>query len=103
MAGLEHAGCEARPFHQLFWALEIGDIHDFSEENGFEGQEVPEIPSNMVKRRTFAKQMSIEEAASQLDLSKQDILVFINSDSVQVNVLYRRKDGEMEWVEPHPK
>jgi hypothetical protein len=30
-------------------------------------------------------------------------LVFINSDSGQMNVVYRSKNGGYGWVEPHPK
>jgi len=55
------------------------------------------------RKRTIAKPMSLEEAVSQLTLSKQDFLVFINSDSGQMNVVYRSKDGDYEWVEPYPK
>ena len=69
----------------------------------FEGIEETDLPPTIQKRRTLAKPMSIEEAAGQLSLSQQDILVFINSDSGQMNVLYRRKDGSVEWVEPHSK
>jgi putative sigma-54 modulation protein len=47
--------------------------------------------------------MLLEEAVSQLTLSKKDFLVFINSDSGQMNVVYRSKDGSYEWVEPRPK
>jgi len=73
------------------------------EGESIEKKEEMEIPSIVKRRHTLAKPMSIEEAAAQLSLSKQDILVFINSDSGQMNVLYRRKDGGIEWVEPHSK
>ena len=73
------------------------------EGDAFEEKEEVEIPSIVRRRRTLAKPMSVEEAATQLSLSRQDILVFINSDSGQMNVLYRRKDGGIEWVEPHSK
>jgi putative sigma-54 modulation protein len=68
-----------------------------------EGKEEGDIPPLIQKRRTIAKPMSLEEALSQLTLSKKDFLVFINSDSGQMNVVYRSKDGGYEWVEPHPK
>jgi putative sigma-54 modulation protein len=44
--------------------------------------------------------MSLEEAVAQMDLSQKDFLIFINSDSEQMNVLHRGKDGGYEWVEP---
>ena len=57
--------------------------------------------SPLIRRKhTFAKPMSLEEAVSQLSLSKKDFLVFINSDSGQMNVLSRSKGGGYEWVEP---
>jgi len=74
-----------------------------SVESALEGKEEGEIPSVIQRRYTLAKPMSLEEAVAQLDLSKKDFLVFINSDSGQMNVLYHGKDGGVEWVEPHPQ
>ncbi|MEW6374583.1 MAG: ribosome-associated translation inhibitor RaiA [Thermodesulfobacteriota bacterium] len=74
-----------------------------SGEDGLVDKGEEEIFSIVQRRRTLAKPMSLEEAVAQLNLSKEDFLVFINSDSEQVNVLYRSKDGGVEWVEPHPK
>jgi len=68
-------------------------------ERGEEG----DTPFRIQRKRTIAKPMSLDEAVSQLALSKEDFLVFINSDSVQMNVVCRSKDGSYEWVEPHPK
>lgn len=68
------------------------------------GEEKEEDLSPLVRRRrTVAKPMSLEEALSQLHLSKRDFLVFVNSDSEQLNVVCRSQDGGYEWVEPHPK
>jgi putative sigma-54 modulation protein len=66
----------------------------------FENREEMEIPSITQRKHILAKPMSLEEAVAQLDLSQEDILVFINSDSEQMNVLRRSKDGGYEWVEP---
>jgi putative sigma-54 modulation protein len=68
-----------------------------------ERKEEGDIPSLIQRKRTIAKPMSLEEAFSQLYLSKKDFLVFINSDSGQMNVVYRSKTGGYGWVEPHPK
>jgi putative sigma-54 modulation protein len=67
----------------------------------FKGREERGIPSITQRKHTLAKPMSIEEAVAQLDLSKEDFLVFINSDSEQMNVIRRIKDGSYEWVEPY--
>jgi putative sigma-54 modulation protein len=48
-----------------------------------------------------AKPMSVEEAVMQMDLLHKDFLVFIDADSGDINVLYRRKDGNFGLIEPH--
>ncbi len=68
-----------------------------------EEKEEGDLSSLVQRRRTVAKPMSLEEALSQLRLSKKDFLVFFNSDSGQMNVVYRSKDGSYGWVEAHPK
>ncbi len=70
---------------------------------GEEKEEEEDLSSLVRRRRTVAKPMSLEEALSQLRVSKKDFLVFVNSDSEQMNVVYRSQDGGYEWVEPHPK
>ena len=66
-------------------------------------EEGEEISSLIRKRRRIVKPMSVEEAASQMNLLQQDFFIFINSESGQVNVLSRRKDGGYEWIEPSLK
>jgi putative sigma-54 modulation protein len=66
-----------------------------------EMREETEIPSITQRKHTLVKPMSLEEAVAQLDLSEEKFLVFINSDSGQMNVLHRAKDGGYEWVEPY--
>ena len=59
---------------------------------------------SLIRRKSIlAKPMSLEEAISQLSFSKKDFLIFMNSDSGQMNVITRSKDGGFEWVEPHSK
>jgi putative sigma-54 modulation protein len=44
--------------------------------------------------------MSAEEAVLQLDLVGHDFFVFVNADTGEVNVVYRRKDGGYGLIEP---
>ena len=50
--------------------------------------------------KILAKPMDPEEAAMQLDMSMQDFLVFRNSRSREINVIYKRKDGNLGLIEP---
>jgi len=65
----------------------------------FGQEEDRDLLSSIRRRRVSAKPMTVEEALEQLRLSKDELVIFINSDSGQMNVLYRRNDGTLEWVE----
>jgi len=47
-----------------------------------------------------AKPIDPEEAAIQLSGSQQDFLVFRNSRSKEINVIYKRRDGNLGLIEP---
>lgn len=48
-----------------------------------------------------AKPMSVDEAVMQMDLLHKDFIVFTDSGSSEIHVLYRRKDGNYGLIEPH--
>ena len=50
--------------------------------------------------KMIAKPMDPEEAAMQLNLSRQDFLVFRNAKSREINVIYKRGDGNLGLIEP---
>ena len=47
------------------------------------------------------KPMDVEEAVLQMDLVNNNFLVFTNSQTNRVNVLYRRKDGHYGLIQPN--
>ena len=47
--------------------------------------------------------MDIEEAVMQMDLLHKDFLVFTDSTSEDINVVYRRKDGNYGLIVPQSK
>jgi putative sigma-54 modulation protein len=46
------------------------------------------------------KPMSAEEAALQLELIGHDFFVFRSEDSLELNVIYRRRSGGYGVIEP---
>ena len=53
------------------------------------------------KDQTFRSQtMSVDEAIMQMDLLGHDFYVFSNAETEEVNVVYRRKDGNYGLIEP---
>ncbi|NOY13104.1 MAG: ribosome-associated translation inhibitor RaiA [Deltaproteobacteria bacterium] len=62
-----------------------------------EGHENPEI----IRSHSFSvKPMSVEEAVMQMDLLNKDFLVFTDDRSEEMNVVYRRKDGNYGLIVP---
>ncbi len=62
-----------------------------------DGEDEPRVVR--VKRFPM-KPMDVEEAMMQMNLLGHDFFMFINADSDDVNVLYRRKDGHYGLLEP---
>jgi len=63
-----------------------------------EGEESEAV---IVKTKSFAlKPMTPEEATLQMDLVGHDFFVFINSETEETNVVYKRKDGNYGLIEP---
>jgi putative sigma-54 modulation protein len=55
----------------------------------------------IVKSKQFAvKPMTPEEAVLQLELVGHDFFVFQNGETMDVNVVYRRRDGAFGLIEP---
>jgi putative sigma-54 modulation protein len=62
-------------------------------------EEEPE--REIVRRKQFrVYPMSEEEAIEQMELLGHDFFVFYNANSGEVNVLYRRRDGDYGLIEP---
>jgi putative sigma-54 modulation protein len=62
--------------------------------------EAEDGPQLVRTQRIFSKPMDVDEAVMQLDLSKEDLMVFTNSETEMINVLYRRGEGQYELIEP---
>lgn len=63
--------------------------------------EAEEAEPTIVKTKSFPlKPMTPEEACLQMDLLGHDFFVFINAETEDTNVVYRRKDGNYGLIEP---
>jgi len=57
-------------------------------------------PMLVRSKRFEIKPMNPDEAAAQMELVGHDFFVFRNAETEQVNVIYRRKDGNYGLIEP---
>jgi ribosomal subunit interface protein len=47
------------------------------------------------------KNLSVASAVAELDLTGAPLVVFQHASSERVNVVYRRRDGAIGWLDPH--
>ncbi len=60
------------------------------------------MPENIVETRDCeARPMMLDEAVMQMDLQNEDVLVFLNASSNEVNVIYRKKGHKFGLIEMH--
>ena len=61
----------------------------------------PAETGRIIKNKRFElKPMSPDEAAMQMELLDKDFFVFTNDKSGDINVIYRRRDGNFGLIEP---
>ena len=75
--------------YTIFSAPQAGD----SEDKG--------SPAIVAETRVDIPETSVSDAVMLMDLRNTSALLFKNSASGQLNMLYRREDGNIGWVEPH--
>jgi ribosomal subunit interface protein len=66
-----------------------------------EGDEVAEYSPVIIAESTKSlKRLSVSEAVMELDLTGAACIVFQHGSSGRVNIIYRRTDGNVGWVDP---
>lgn len=63
----------------------------------FEGDPTPVV---VAEQLTSLREMTVGAAVMQLDLAESPAIVFKNAAHGRVNVVYRRRDGHIGWVDP---
>jgi len=53
---------------------------------------------SIVAAKPHPKPLSLEEATLELASNGDEFLAFVNADTEELNVLYRRKDGDLGWI-----
>jgi len=57
-------------------------------------------PVVIAESTTSLKHLSVSEAVMELDLTGTPVVVFLHATNGRVNVIYRRPDGNVGWVDP---
>lgn len=66
-----------------------------------DGEEVTAFnPVIIAESTTSLKQLSVSEAVMQLDMTGAPVMVFRHASHGRVNLVYRRSDGNIGWIDP---
>lgn len=88
-----HPDQEVMPAFQYVLAPE----NESPEESSLEGGDQPVIVAEMP---TEIETLSVGEAVMRMDLNGSSALMFRNSKHGALNMVYRREDGNIGWVDP---
>jgi ribosomal subunit interface protein len=61
---------------------------------------VSDNPLVVAETERTLRAMSVSDAVMQLDLTEAPFLVFRNASNEAINVVYRRDDGNIGWIDP---
>ncbi|MFL6752391.1 MAG: ribosome hibernation-promoting factor, HPF/YfiA family [Sphingomicrobium sp.] len=73
----------------------------FSPRGGQGESEQAEFPAIVAETRVDIPEASVSDAVMLMDLRNTTALMFRNSGTGEFNMIYRREDGNIGWVEPH--
>ncbi len=79
---------------------EKGRGNSFARGKFSEEVETIKAPEVVKVKRFPVKPMSVTEATDQMELLSHDFFLFFNADTEELNLLYRRKDGNYGLIEP---
>jgi ribosomal subunit interface protein len=57
-------------------------------------------PAIIAESTTALKQLSVREAVMELDMTGVHVMVFRHAGHGRVNIVYRRRDGNVGWIDP---
>lgn len=94
--GKEPLPAEAASYYTLAPLPEEGD------EDGDAAHDSDPAPVVVAEKQTSLREMTVGAAVMQLDLAESPAIVFKNAAHGRLNVVYRRRDGHIGWIDPAP-
>ena len=68
---------------------------------GPEEEEAPRNPTIVAETKVDIPRANVADAVMMMDLRNTTALMFRNTKTGELNMVYRRDDGNIGWVEPH--
>jgi hypothetical protein len=57
-------------------------------------------PMVVAEKKTRLRRLSVGDAVAELDLSGAPVVIFRHATTGRTNIVYRRLDGHIGWVDP---
>ena len=57
----------------------------------------------IAEKPTAIETLTVSQAVMKMDLQDLPAVMFVNTSTGRVNVVYRREDGNVSWVDPEEK
>lgn len=88
-----HVGNGQSPFDEVAYRIMDSGLDD--------DEEIPEdyAPVVVAESSKVLKTMTVASAVMALDLTDEPVLIFRNAGNGELNVVYRRTDGNIGWVD----
>ena len=90
-----HNGAQVEAAYAVFAAPDDAD-----EALGEEPTEEAAHPPVVAESTRTLRRQSVSEAVTALDLTGAPVVVFVHAGTGRINVVYRRSDGAIGWVDP---
>ena len=91
---------ERKPGHDVAPRLEANAAYRVFAGAG-EEEQAPDNPTIVAETRVDVPKANVADAVMMLDLRNTNALMFCNSNTGELNMVYRREDGNIGWVEPN--
>ncbi len=68
--------------------------------NSEDEEVVDDAPIIIAEQETNISEFAVSDAVMHMDLSESSVLVFRNASHGRINIVYRRNDGNIGWIDP---
>ncbi|GJE75593.1 MULTISPECIES: ribosome hibernation-promoting factor, HPF/YfiA family [Methylorubrum] len=82
------------------YAVFAAPEEDVDDEPAEDETETGEHPPVVAESTRTLRRQSVSEAVTALDLTGAPVVVFVHAGTGRINVVYRRSDGAIGWVDP---
>ena len=96
----DHHVAATAPFPSEPAAEAVLQANGFGHSDEDEGEEVSDSSLTVAETSVQIRTMAVSEAVMQLELQEVPALMFRNAGHGRLNMVYRRPDGHIGWVDP---